>query len=172
MTIPDTASARSVEHATFVIERTFDFPVARVFRSWADPATKAAWFVGPDDSQTSDHELEFRVGGREHVSGEIPGAGSYAFDARYQDIVPEQRIVYSYDMHLDGRRISVSVATIEFLPAEAGTLLIVTEQGAFLDGLDNAAERDRGTRELLDQLDAALRRESTSDAAIAKGGLS
>jgi hypothetical protein len=74
-------------------------------------------------------------------------------------------------MHLDGRRISVSLATIEFLAADAGTLLIVTEQGAFLDGLDNAAERDRGTRELLDQLDAALRRESTSDAATAKDGL-
>jgi hypothetical protein len=35
---------------------------------------------------------------------------------------------------------------------------VLTEQGAFLDGYDDAGGRDRGTRGLLDQLEAALRR--------------
>ncbi len=35
---PDSASARSVQHATFAIERTIDAPVARVFQAWADPS--------------------------------------------------------------------------------------------------------------------------------------
>ena len=81
------------------------------------------------------------------------------FVARYHGIVPDQRIVTTYEMYLDEKRISVSLATLEFKPDGAGTRLILTEQGVFLDGVDNPAERERGTRELLDNLDAALRRE-------------
>jgi uncharacterized protein YndB with AHSA1/START domain len=39
---------RSVTHATFVIERTYEATPARVFAAWADPKAKARWFVGPD----------------------------------------------------------------------------------------------------------------------------
>ncbi len=74
-----------------------------------------------------------------------------------QDIVTEQRIIYSYDMHIDGKRISVSLATIVFKPAGNGILLTVTEQGVFLDGYDDAGSREQGTRSLLDKLGAALR---------------
>jgi hypothetical protein len=72
--------------------------------------------------------------------------------------VQDRRVVYAYAMHLDDVKISVSLATIEFYPDGAGTRLVLTEQGAFLDGYDDAGGRDRGTRGLLDQLEAALRR--------------
>ena len=152
-------SERSTQHATFVIERTYPAPPARVFNAWAEPQAKARWFVGPDEWEASDHELDFRVGGREHVSGGPPGGPVHTFDGRYHDIVPNQRIVYTYDMHLDKTRISVSLATAEFKPAGTGTRLIFTEQAVFLDGADSPAEREHGTRALLDNLDAALRRE-------------
>jgi uncharacterized protein YndB with AHSA1/START domain len=74
--------------------------------------------------------------------------------------VQNERIILSYDMHLDEKRISVSLATVEFKPARKGTLLVYTEQGAFLDGFDDAGAREHGTRDLLDKLEAALRRES------------
>jgi hypothetical protein len=56
-------------------------------------------------------------------------------------------------------RISASLATVELLPDGAGTRLIYTEQGAFLDGADRPADREAGCRALLDNLDAELRRE-------------
>ena len=59
----------------------------------------------------------------------------------------------------DESRISVSLATVELKPKDAGTRLIYTEQGAFLDGYDNPAQREHGTIELLDALGAELRRE-------------
>ena len=132
----------------------------RVFNAFADPAAKARWFVGPDEWQASDHELDFRLGGREHVSGGPPGGPVHSFDARYQDIVPDQRIVYTYDMHMDDKRISVSLATIELEPAGKGTRLIFTEQDAFLDGYDIPADREHGTGGLLDNLGKELRREA------------
>ena len=38
------------------------------------------------------------------------------FEALYQDIVPDERIVYTYEMHLDEPRISVSLSTVELRP--------------------------------------------------------
>jgi uncharacterized protein YndB with AHSA1/START domain len=162
--------ARSTQHTTFVVERTLDAPLSRVFHAWADPATKARWFVGPDELASTDHVLDFRVGGREHVGAGPADAPTFSFDAVYQDIVPDQRIIYGYDMHMGGQRISVSLATIEFLPAGDGTTLKITEQGVFLDGLDVPDLRERGTAELLDQLAALLQDEA--ETATAKDRLS
>ncbi|MDQ3702622.1 MAG: SRPBCC domain-containing protein, partial [Chloroflexota bacterium] len=87
------------------------------------------------------------------------GGPVHAYEAYYQDIVPGERIVLTYVMHLDGTRISVSLATIEFRSAGAGTRLTFTEQGAFLDGQDAPAQREQGTAELLDALGEELRRD-------------
>jgi uncharacterized protein YndB with AHSA1/START domain len=149
---------RSVTHATFVLERTYDAGPARVFAAWADQKAKAQWFVGPDEWESSDHELDFRVGGREHVSGGPRGGPVHTYEARYQDIVPNERIVTTYEMYQDEARTSVSVATVEFLPAGDGTRLVLTEQGVFLDGLDNVESREQDTAGLLDMLGEALSR--------------
>jgi uncharacterized protein YndB with AHSA1/START domain len=144
---------RTVVHDTFVLDRTYPATPSRVFGAFADPGAKKQWFGDPDIEKNAPHELDFRIGGRESLAGDIPGGGAtFTFDAVYQDIVDNERIVYTYEMKMNGHRISVSVATLEFLPAEGGTRLVLTEQGAYLDGLDNNAQREEGTRELLDAL--------------------
>jgi uncharacterized protein YndB with AHSA1/START domain len=143
---------RSTIHATFVIEREYKAAPAKVFAAFADPDSKAKWFVGPEEWTQSNHKLDFRVGGKESVSGGPPGGPVHSYNAEYWDITPNQRIVSSYEMHMDEKRTSVSLATFEFKSSGAGTKLILTEQGAFLDGVDDAAERERGTNVLLDQL--------------------
>jgi uncharacterized protein YndB with AHSA1/START domain len=155
-------SQRSVIHASFVIERTYPVPPARVFAAFADPKIKARWFGAPDDWEKGEVSMDFRVGGREISIGGPKGGPVHAFDGRYQDIVPNERIIYTYDMHLDAQRISVSLATIEFKPADAGTRLVFTEHGAFLDGYDDPAGREHGTNWLLDQLGKVLARESAA----------
>jgi len=152
-------SERSTRHATFVIERTYAASPARVFRAWADPRAKARWFACHDDWEPGPHELDFRVGGRERLRTRPPGGVVHAYDAHYQDIVPDRRIVYTYDMHLDETRISVSLATVELEPEGGGTRLTFTEQAVFLDGYDDVAQREEGTRAGLDNLDAELRRD-------------
>jgi uncharacterized protein YndB with AHSA1/START domain len=144
---------RTVVHDTFVIDRRYAASPGRCFSAFADPAAKVRWFGDPDHEQGPDHKIDFRVGGRESMRGQAPDNGpTFTYDALYQDIVDGERIVYSYEMTMDGRRISVSVATLEFLAEGAGTRLILTEQGAFLDGLDTSAIREQGTRELFESL--------------------
>jgi uncharacterized protein YndB with AHSA1/START domain len=148
-------SERSIEHATFVVERTYAAPPQRVFNAWADPTAKARWFAGSDEER-GDYELDFRVGGRETSRGSASDGQVYTYEARYQDIVPDQRIVYAYDMYRDATRISVSLATVELKAEEVGTRLIYTEQGAFLDGEDKPQFREQGTGSLLDALGSEL----------------
>jgi uncharacterized protein YndB with AHSA1/START domain len=139
---------RSIEHATFVVERVYDVSPDRVFAAWSDPQAKARWFDGSE----GEFELDFRIGGWERGRGALPDGREYAFEALYRDIVPDRRIVYTYDMLVDGIRISVSVATAEFEPEGDGTRLVFTEQGAFLDGHETPARREQGMGSLLDSL--------------------
>jgi uncharacterized protein YndB with AHSA1/START domain len=140
----------TVEHGTFVLERSYDAPPGRVFAAFADPQAKAQWFGG------ADHSLDFRVGGQESNGGGPEGGPFYRYAATYRDIVPDARIVYTTDMYVDDRIMSVSVATVEFAAEGDGTRLTLTEHGAFLDGLETAAQREHGTGELLDKLGAVL----------------
>jgi uncharacterized protein YndB with AHSA1/START domain len=150
------APARSVVHATFHLERTYDAPVPRVWRALTDEGAKQKWFAGPP-LERLEHHMDVRPGGRERVKGRWEGGTVSTFDATYFDVIPNERLVYAYEMHLDDRKISVSLATMQ-LEAKAGkTTLKVTEQGAFLDGYDDSGSREQGTGHLLDALGASLK---------------
>ena len=148
-------TSRSTEHATFTIERHYDAAPARVFAAFADPAAKARWF-GPPTPARGEYGFDFAVGGRERFTVATPDGATYLYDARYEEIVPEARIVYAYTLDRDETRMSVSVATVEIEAAGGGARLLLTEQGVFLDGADTPAEREHGTREMLEKLAAAL----------------
>ena len=148
----------SVIHDTFVIERTYPASPSRVFAAFASREAKDAWGGGGETTEVEPafglSEFDFRIGGHERFGVAFEGA-TFTYDALYYDIVPGQRLVYSYEMYAGAARISVSVATIEFAVADGGTRLTWTEQGAYLDGFDGAQAprlREGGTAEMLDSL--------------------
>jgi uncharacterized protein YndB with AHSA1/START domain len=144
---------RSVVHGSFTIERVFaDATPARVFDAFANAESKARWFRGPDGWVQTARKQDFRVGGSETTGGGPPGSWQSRFEARYYDIVPNERIIYSYEMHIDDNKISVSLATIELHAQGGGTRLVIHEDGAFLDGYDDSGSREKGTRGLVEQL--------------------
>jgi uncharacterized protein YndB with AHSA1/START domain len=147
---------RTVIHDTFSIARTYPADLSRVFAAFASQEAKDTWAdTGDLDSYDAvQTEFDFRIGGRERFGFGYQGT-SYRYDALYYDIVPGQRIIYSYEMYADDTRISVSVATIEFAETGDGSALTWTEQGAYLDGIDGPGAsqlRSEGTAEMLDGL--------------------
>lgn len=149
---------RNVVHGTFSLERTYDAPPARVFAAFSTLEGKAAWFEGGDGYTLVERRFDFREGGAERATGRWDNGTVSQFDALYFDIVPDERIVYAYEMRLNGTKISVSLATIEFQAAGAGARLLLSETGAFLDGYDDAGSREHGTNFLMDRLGASLSR--------------
>ena len=153
-----TETNRSVAHGVFTIERTYpSVTPQRVFKAFASVEGKNGWFTAPNDRwDIVERSMDFRVGGRERLSGRWASGLVTEFDATYFDIIPGERIVYVYEIRLDARKISVSLATFEFKPWDGGAKLIMTEQGAFLDGYDDNGSRERGSREIIDKLSAYL----------------
>jgi uncharacterized protein YndB with AHSA1/START domain len=142
----------SAVHATFTLERTYGASPRDVFAAWADPVAKARWFSGPE----SDYQLDFRVGGREVTTGNNNGT-RMTFESFYRDIVPDERIVYTSTLSADEVLSTVSLTTVELTPSGDGTRLVLTEQGAFLDGLEQPSWREQGTGDWLDALGTDLK---------------
>ena len=146
----------TVIHSTFVLERTLKANPVRVFAAFADTETKRRWFFESANHEIQLHEMDFRVGGKERSQMKF-GAGPIAGktitnDSIYEDIQPDRRIVTAYRMSMDGKPFSVSLATIEFLPAGDGTDLVLTHQGAYLEGADGPEMRKGGWESLLNKL--------------------
>jgi uncharacterized protein YndB with AHSA1/START domain len=146
--------APSVTHGSFTIERTYPRSPQEVFAAWASRGAKNTWFGEGDEflAPTTRYDLDFRVGGRELLEGRLPGGRLFGYEAIYQDIVENQRIIASYDVRIDGKRNSVSLMTVEFHEVGTRTRLVLTEQGAFLDGLDSNDQRQEGATDSLDKL--------------------
>ena len=138
-------------HATFTLERNYPANSERVFAQWENPTNKAKWFATPQAT----HELDFRVGGREHVQAEVDGK-RVVFESWYRDIVDGKRIVFTSTLSANDELSTVSITTVEFTPVDEGTRLTLTEQGTYLDGYEQPEWREKGTLDQLEALAAAL----------------
>jgi uncharacterized protein YndB with AHSA1/START domain len=149
--------SRSVVHASFTITRNWKAAPARVFAAFADQQQKDKWFAGPE-WELLERRFDFREGGAEVSEGRHAKGTVSRFDCTYLDIVTDERIIYSYVMHLDGQKISVSQACVELKADGAGTQFVLTEYGDYLDGYDDAGSRERGTNWLMDKLGNSIGR--------------
>lgn len=149
-------------HNTFVIERRYPKPAARVFQAFASPEEKKRWFANARGQADATFQMDFRAGGQEAMSykmgPETPFPGTeIANSSVYLDIVENRRVVLSQAMTLGGRRISAALITVEFLdlgPSEAA--LIVTHQAAFFEGADGPKMREAGWNTLIDRMGQTL----------------
>jgi uncharacterized protein YndB with AHSA1/START domain len=153
----------SIIHNTFVLERSYPKPPKTVFAAFADAGKKRRWFAEGEGHELQQFELDFRVGGTERLTYKLkagtPVAGMIITnEARYQDIVPERRIVTAATMDLGEKRILISLVTFEFLRTDIGTDLILTHQGTYLDGVTGLTPQmlEAGWRTLLADLAAGL----------------
>ena len=148
-------TVRTAQHGTIRLERRFKAPPARVFAAWAEPEARAKWDV-PGRWAIAEQTFDFREGGRELKRFGPREDPRFVADTLYLDIVPERRIVFSYSMTSRGTPISVSLTTVELSADGRNTRLLLTEQIVFLDGNDNAANREEGLASMLDKIGETL----------------
>lgn len=151
-----------VNHASFTIERVFNAPVEKLYKAFSDQDAKQVWFHGPVEWTVEEQIMDFREGGRETSKGGPADGPLHEFSALYYEIIPQERIVYTYEMYLGGKRISVSLATLEFSGHDDTSKLVVREDGVYFDDdasaitdnagaqTDGATLREDGTRQLLE----------------------
>lgn len=154
----DPKPPRSVEHETFVLERRYPAEPGRVFAAWAEPEARLRWSP-PSADQTIEYlETDFRVGGRDVSRCGPAGDPRFRVDARYLDIVPNRRIVFTERVGTGETALSVSLITVEIAPDGEGTRLILTDQIASLDGADMVSGSRHGLSAALDNLAEELSR--------------
>ena len=152
----EVARASVAIRGAFSLERVFKATPAQAFKAFADESAKSRWFSGGDDHTIVERSMDVRPGGREVAVGKWKSGVTSRFDAVYFDVVPDRRLVYAYEMHLDALKISVSLACVEIEPHPAGVKLKVAEQAVFLNGYDDNGSREHGVNFLMDRLVASL----------------
>ncbi len=135
----------------FTLERRYDATPARVFRAFTDREIKQGWLGCEEVTAPVIERLDFRPGGREVSRGAGPDGAEHLFEGSYLDIVDGRRFVFAFVMHVGGKKVSASIASVEVLPDAGGSRLVFNEQGVYF-GEDGWAEREEGTAWGLDQL--------------------
>lgn len=156
-------SERRALHGSFTLTRDIAAPPSRVFGAFSELAVRRRWFGVPGEPGTAHHELDLRVGGGEITRGTFAPSGvpeHIEYRSHFYDIVVDERIVYTYELLLDGRLRSVSLVTVELAAHDVGTRLTITEQYVFValtgDGRDDIGERRGGTQLQLNGLAAVV----------------
>ena len=145
---PEAALLPQVLHGSFTVQRELAASPDRVFSAYADLSVRRRWFRLPGDPLRGSHELDFRVGGHEALSGVFAPIGeaeeALSYRSTFYDLVPGSRIVFSYSVTVNGVRRWASLVTVSLsalsplppvppLPLDGeGTRLRHTEQYAFL----------------------------------------
>lgn len=154
-----------VKHSTFTIERILPASKERTFAAWASPDSKQRWFACHDDWKTVEYKLDFKTGGTESNLIQTPSGNRHVFDARYYEIIPDERIIYAFGMYVNEIRVSVSLVTVTFESFVQGrTKMVFTEQIVLLkepgkDGFSLEGEvrgRVEGTEAGFDRLEKEL----------------
>jgi len=119
--------------------REFDAPRELVFAAFTDPKHLAQWW-GPDGFTTTTSSFDMRPGGVWRFVMHGPDGRDYQNRIIYEDIVPNERIVYRHGGGADVEPVQFR-QTIVF--EDLGGRTRITWRGDFPSG----AERDRVIRE-------------------------
>ena len=132
-------SEPKVVHSTFVVERSFPKPVDAVYAALSKPEKVKQWFAEGDRHDLVEFNLNFAEGGTQRLVYRMregtPVAGMVIDnEARFQEIVQNDRVVMATTMKFNGKRVVASQITFELVPSQKGTDLICTHQGAYFEG--------------------------------------
>ena len=154
---------RSQTHATFVTERTYPVPVEAVWHALSGQRRTRQWCGAGSAFDIDEKSHDSASPGTAREEGQWHGGSRARFDSTYTDIVDLQRIVFTYDMWVDGRHISTSLTASPWNPRRPDPADL-HRAGRPPCGLDNPEGREEGTAGLLDPDSAPILSAATAAA--------
>jgi uncharacterized protein YndB with AHSA1/START domain len=139
-------------HATLVFEREISASPKAVFAAFADPTARVRWGTPSDTAVLIYDQADFREGGQDHFRCGSKTNPNIHGVTHYLDIVPDGRVISSETLVVDGRRLCVSLTTLELAPEGNKTRLKNTTQLASFIGEDMVKGHLTGTNASLDSL--------------------
>jgi uncharacterized protein YndB with AHSA1/START domain len=138
---------------SLTLTRRLNATCERVYAAWADAEKLAQWF-GPAQVKpgTVKADMDVRVGGRYRISFENGKGEYFEVGGVYREVVPNQRLVFSWAWHSTPER--ESLVTVQLKPDGAGTLLTFHHEQFFDQTARN--NHERGRIELLGKLEHYL----------------
>ena len=146
------STAELAARPSLTLTRRFSAAPEKVYAAWADPQRLVQWFgPGSVEEGSVKADIDLRVGGRYRIS--FRANGDYnEVGGIYREVVPNQRLVFSWAWHSTPER--ESLVTISIRPEGSGTLLVFNHaQFADEKARDN---HQRGWTDLLGKLEAYL----------------
>jgi uncharacterized protein YndB with AHSA1/START domain len=137
---------------TLRIERTFQAPAEAVFDAWTSEEVIRRWWQAEHDWETTEAEVDLRVGGVVRVVMRDPGKDvEYGGGGTYTEIEPPTRLAFTWIWDGDTRR---TLIELDFEERDG----VTTVSFAHSDLWDEAAVRahEDGWCKLLDSLGRTL----------------
>jgi uncharacterized protein YndB with AHSA1/START domain len=110
-----------------VISRLFDAPRALVFRVWTAPEHLARWWA-PQGFQLLETRMDVRPGGDWYRRMQSPEGSVHVKRGTYREVVPPERLVFSYADEEAGVLGPNTMVTVTFADEGAGTRLVLRQQ--------------------------------------------
>lgn len=145
--------------SAIAFDRSFKHPLKNVFAAFSQENRKAQWFTGPADARVQERKVDCRTGGSEVLDVRWASGTVTRFEARYHRVEEGARIVYSYDLFIDGALFSTSLADVTFKSDEQGTLVTFAETTSYFTDADLGDMTDsrlHGTKAQYDMLEMLL----------------
>ncbi|HEX8626574.1 MAG TPA: SRPBCC family protein [Catenuloplanes sp.] len=137
-----------------VMTRVFDAPRELVFAAHSKCEHLKRWW---GRGNPLDCDLDFRPGGRYRFVEHAPDGGHYGFRGEYREIVPPERIVYTFEF--EGMPGHVCVDTLTLTEEDGKTTLTSTTRFESVEDRDGmlASGMETGAAASLDHLAELLR---------------
>lgn len=150
------------ENLAFSMSRIFDASRELVWKVYTDPLLIPQWW-GFRTSQTLVDRMDLREGGAWRYIEIDKDGNEHAFSGIYKEIVPPERLVYTFEYEPLPGHISTDTITLEELP---GGLTLVNARTTFdsVEDLDGMIESgmEVGATETWDRLEELLAREKVA----------
>jgi len=141
-----------VSDTELLLTREFDAPRDLVWKAMTDPALMSRWW-GLRKYRTVVDELDARPGGKWRMRNIAADGGEHAFRGEFREVVPLERIVWTFEYEpLPGH---ISVEEMTLTERDGRTLLTVRNQFSSkedLEGMVNSG-MESGARESYERLD-------------------